>query len=197
MSIVIEHLNIAFAGKPVLRDLSLTLPDAGMVSIYGPSGCGKTTLLNCLAGFCRPDSGTICGMGGRRVSMVFQENRLLPWISALDNVGFVTGDNRQKAMTALIQMELAQVAGKRPGELSGGMQRRVAIARSLAFGGEVLLLDEPDTGLDQDLAVRVMQRLVIAWQGRLILLVTHDSALGDLFADEQYCFAADGRLQTC
>lgn len=197
MSIVIDQLNIGFSGKPVLRDLSLTLPERGVVSIYGPSGCGKTTLLNCLAGICRPDSGRICGIADKRISMVFQENRLLPWISARDNVGFVVEEDQDAAMAALAQMELTDVADKRPAALSGGMQRRVAIARALAYGGDVLLLDEPDSGLDEALAARVMQRLKAAWRGKLILLVTHDSALGAEFADIRYCFGEDGRLQPC
>lgn len=197
MSIVVEQLTVSFSGQPVLRDLSFDLPDTGVVGIFGPSGCGKTTLLKCLAGLCVPDSGRISGTAGRRISMVFQENRLLPWASALANVGFVVGDDRQKAWDALAEMELDAVADKLPGKLSGGMQRRVAIARALAYGGDILLLDEPDAGLDEALAVRVMQKLTAAWRGKLILLVTHDSTLAKGFADRKFCFDEPGRLRPC
>ena len=186
MSIVVERLNISFGGRPVLRDLSLSLPDSGVVCIYGPSGSGKTTLFDCLAGILEPDSGAIRGLEGKRLAMVFQENRLLPWYSALENVAFAVAGDREKARQALAAMELAAEADKLPDQLSGGMQRRVAIARALAYGGDILMLDEPTAGLDEELAERVVARLIEAWQGKLILLITHDSWLAERFATFKY-----------
>jgi ABC-type nitrate/sulfonate/bicarbonate transport system ATPase subunit len=186
MSIVVERLNISFDGQPVLADLSLTLPESGVACIFGPSGSGKTTLFNCLAGIRRPESGEIRGIAGKRLAMVFQENRLLPWYSALDNVAFVVAGDRAKAAQALAAMELATEAAKLPGQLSGGMQRRVAIARALAYGGDILMLDEPTAGLDEELAARVVERLIAAWQGKLILLISHESWLAERFATVKY-----------
>ena len=99
--------------------------------------------------------------------MVFQENRLLPWFSALKNVAFVINGDEEKARRALSWLELSDAADKLPDELSGGMQRRVAVARALAYGGDVLLLDEPNAGLDESLAERMMSRILEQWSGRL------------------------------
>lgn len=186
MSIAVERLNISFDGRPVLRDLSLALPESGVACIFGPSGSGKTTLFNCLAGIRRPDSGEIHGLAGKRLAMVFQEDRLLPWYSALENVAFVVEGDREKARHALAAMELAEEAEKLPGQLSGGMQRRVAIARALAYGGDILMLDEPTAGLDEELSARVVERLIAAWQGKLILLITHESWVAERFATFKY-----------
>ena len=186
MSIKIENLNVSFDNKQVIKDLSLKLPEQGVVSIFGPSGAGKTTLFNCLAGLVTPDSGSITGLEGKRLSMVFQENRLLPWFSALKNVSFVVDGDEAKAKIALSWMELADAANKLPTELSGGMQRRVAVARALAYGGDILLLDEPNTGLDEGLAYRMMELVLEQWEGRLVLLITHDRSLVEKFADYKY-----------
>ena len=186
MTIIINKLNVSFDGKQVLNDFSLTLPDKGIVCIFGPSGCGKTVLFKCLSGLIKPDSGEISGLENKRLSMVFQENRLLPWFDAAENVAFVVNENRELALAALAKMELTTEAGKIPAELSGGMQRRVAIARALAYDGDMLLLDEPTTGLDAELAARVMAGLINLWQGKLILLITHELSLAKQFADIIY-----------
>lgn len=193
MSITINKLNVSFEDKIVLHDLSLNLPESGFITIYGPSGCGKTTLLNCLAGIQKADSGTITGTDNKRIAMVFQENRLLPWLSALMNVAFGVDGDLDVAAQALAQVELSQAADLRPAELSGGMQRRVAIARALAFGGDILLLDEPDAGLDEELAQRVIARLATVYQGKLIILVTHNSGLAQVFTTRKYCFDTGGK----
>ena len=186
MSIKIINLNVSFDDKEVIKDLTLELPDQGVVSIFGPSGAGKTTLFNCLAGLITPDSGQIIGLENKKLSMVFQENRLLPWFSALKNVAFVINGDEEKARRALSWLELSDAADKLPDELSGGMQRRVAVARALAYGGDVLLLDEPNAGLDESLAERMMSRILEQWSGRLVMLITHDSSLVEKFADYRY-----------
>ena len=133
MSIKIINLNVSFDDKEVIKDLALELPDQGVVSIFGPSGAG-TTLFNCLAGLITPDSGQIIGLENKQLSMVFQENRLLPWFSALKNVAFVINGDEEKAREGLCRrLELSDAADKLPDELSGGMQRRVAVARALSL----------------------------------------------------------------
>ncbi len=186
MTIEINKINVSFEGKYILRDFSLTLPESGVVCIFGPSGCGKTVLFKCLSGLIKPNSGEINGLKNKRMSMVFQENRLLPWFDAAENVALVVNDNREQAMAALAKMELASEADKLPAEMSGGMLHRVAIARALAYNGDILLLDEPTTGLDAELAIKVMEILIKSWQGRLILLITHELALAQKFADIIY-----------
>lgn len=156
--------------KPVLKNLSLTLPQQGVVAFTGPSGSGKTTLLRVIAGLLKPFSGTLSGLEDKRVSMVFQEDRLLPWCTVLQNVTCV--GEEEAARRCLERVELLSHIHRYPGELSGGMQRRVAIARALCFGGDVLLLDEPFKGLDPALKERIFPHIRDA--APLILLVTHD-----------------------
>jgi NitT/TauT family transport system ATP-binding protein len=178
MGIKLERLNLAFGGLPVLEDFSLELPDSGELCLSGPSGCGKTTLLFVLAGLHRPHSGQIRGLGKQRISMLFQEDRLLPWLSAAENVALVLPSGRaEQARPWLELVELGPEAGQLPRELSGGMRRRVALARALAYEGDILLLDEPTNGLDHGLAQRIMGRIRKRYAGRLLLTVTHDRSI--------------------
>lgn len=186
MSIIVDKISLSFGDKQMLDDFSCQLPDVGVACLIGPSGSGKTTLFNCLAGILKPDSGSISGLQGKRKAILFQENRLLPWYNALANVAFVVKDDKGKAAHFLEQVELNDAAGKYPNELSGGMQRRVAIARALAYGGDILMLDEPTTGLDDELAQRIMHRIVEQWQDKLVILVTHDQQLAEMFATERF-----------
>ena len=168
--IELNDLTIRFDEHIVLDRLCLRIPYSGTTAIFGPSGCGKTTLLRTLAGLIRPSSGAIRGMEGRKPAVVFQEDRLLPWKNALENAAFASDVNT--ARTYLMQLGLAPAMGLLPKELSGGMRRRVAIARALAYGGDILLLDEPFTGLDQQTRRNTAQAMLRA--GLPIVLVTHD-----------------------
>lgn len=168
-----------FGEKVVLDRMSYTAPATGLVWIYGPSGSGKTTLLRLIAGLDQPDSGSIYLPEGARLSMVFQEDRLLPTLDARGNILAVIG-RADAASRALADEYLARcgLAGEEhrfPAELSGGMRRRVAIARAMAYHGNILLLDEPFKGLDDALKQQVMD-FVLADRSRLTLLVTHDRA---------------------
>ncbi len=181
MSIRLIEVSAGYSAHPVLDRLLLTLPERGAIQLTGPSGCGKTTLLRVLAGLHTPTSGWIEGLDGLRVSMVFQEDRLLPWCTALENVLCVlkNGEESEKlALTWLSRMELADAAHKYPDELSGGMQRRLALARALAYGGDLLLLDEPFNGLDKELRVRIATHIKKA--APLIVLVSHEEDDADL-----------------
>ena len=173
-----EHLCISYGSQAVLADFSLELPETGAVALMGPTGCGKTTLLRVLAGLLQPQSGRVDGLTGKRVAVLFQEDRLLPWLTARENVAAVLEKGETaRAEQALRDAGLPESAfDKRPAELSGGMRRRVALARLLAYGGDVWLLDEPFKGLDADSRARVMQTVKRAGQGKLIVLVTHEKA---------------------
>lgn len=190
MAIALQQVDFAYPdGTAVLRDFSLILPAQGAVCLFGPSGCGKTTLLRLLAGLETPQSGRIeetaaerCRPHGKngavsslRVSMVFQENRLLPWDTALENVASVLegADASDRAMGWLERVGLAEAAGKRPSELSGGMQRRVAIARALAYPSDLLILDEPFAGLDEGLWTSIAALIASGSAVRPTVLVTH------------------------
>lgn len=168
-----EGLNAEYGGKWVLRDFSVELPDEGRVCVFGPSGCGKTTLLRALS-----DRMTEAGM---RIAWVFQEDRLLPWSGAVENV-MLAGANREESLGLLRAFGMEDAAEKRPGQLSGGMKRRVALARALAFQGDAMILDEPFKGLDAESkakAAALLRRL----GPKLCLLVTHDKEEAALLAD--------------
>lgn len=161
--------------RPVLDDFFLDLPDTGLAVLTGPSGCGKTTVLRLLAGLAEPQAGEFTGREGLRVSMVFQEDRLLPWESALENA-VTTAGGRERASSYLNRLGLDGDAHRLPAELSGGMRRRVAIARALAADHDLLLLDEPFTGLDEPAWRQAADLIAEVSAGRLVVLVTHFSA---------------------
>lgn len=175
-------LRKSFGGLDVLGGLDLSCPEGSVSVVLGPSGCGKTTLLNLLAGLDREYSGYIGAFSSARASYVFQEDRLLPWLSARDNVALVLGDRRDKAqrlkaaMDALEAVGLADSAAARPWALSGGMRRRVALARAFAYPSDILLLDEPFSALDLKTRIAVMDLFLDlrARDGRTAVVVTHD-----------------------
>ena len=170
----IDKLSLAYPPKPpIIKNISIMLPQPGVFALMGPSGLGKTSLLKAIAGLLPMASNSISGLEGRRVTMMFQEHRLLPWRSALTNVmlGMPVPD-AQQAGKLLNALEIEDL-GAYPDALSGGMQRRVALARALAHGGEVLLLDEPFTGMDEALKERAA-RLILAQGAALIIFSTHE-----------------------
>ena len=171
----LSHVCVQYPDITVFDDLSLNLPDSGAVALMAPSGYGKTTLLRVLAELKSIDGGEISGLENKKLSFLFQEDRLLPWVSAQKNVELVS--DPEKAKHWLSQMEI-QDGSQLPREMSGGMQRRVALARAMAFGGDVLLLDEPFKGLDEALRERIAGR--IKGKFPLILLSVHDAQEAEL-----------------
>lgn len=166
-------------GDPVLGSLSLALPDGEFIALLGPSGAGKTTLLRMLAGLDEDYRGSLVADGpdpGRtRLGYLFQEARLMPWLTALQNLVLVTGDE-VRARAALASVGLGAVADRYPHQLSGGMQRRVALARAVVCEPRLLLLDEPFVSLDQPNAAALRGQLLEHWrQSRpTVVLVSHD-----------------------
>ena len=183
--IQVEHLSLSFGSREVLRDFSLAVPDRGITALRGPSGCGKTTLLRCLAGLERPQGGRISGIAPRETAFLFQENRLLPWRTAGQHITDVLP--RARWGEAGDWLALAELEGEErayPASLSGGMGRRLALARCLALGGRLYLLDEPFTGVDPERAARIMGR--IRALNTPVLLVSHEApvlALADRILD--------------
>lgn len=171
MSIRMNGVSFAYGDTPVLQNLSWELPDSGVVCLWGPSGCGKTTLLRLLAGLEKPLTGSVEGVGC--VSMVFQEDRLLPWFTALENVT-VTGADEVEARKQLLALGLTdEETDTLPRNLSGGQQRRVALARALAADSDLLLLDEPFNGLDEGTWQNVVPLVTAYAETRPVVLVTH------------------------
>lgn len=180
----LSHLTKRYGDRLVLQDLSARFPAGQCTCIMGPSGCGKTTLLRLVLGLEQPDSGTICGPSGP-VSAVFQENRLFPSFSALSNAALVLPrSDRDQAAAHLTALGLGGSLTMPVSSLSGGMKRRVAIARAVLAPGELLVLDEPFTGLDRDTKALVLEYLRTNTKGRTLLLVTHDPDERDALAQQ-------------
>lgn len=155
-----QRLHLSFGEKAILRDFSLDVPGQGITALSGPSGCGKTTLLRCVAGLQRPDSGQILGIRPEETAILFQENRLLPWRTVREHLTDVLPPHRRGEtdfFLSLVELELD--AHRFPLELSGGMQRRLALARCLALDAKLYLLDEPFTGVDLERIRRLMEYL--------------------------------------
>ena len=176
MDVILRDVCKFYGENRVLDRLSWTFPGGRISCVQGPSGCGKTTLLRLIAGLETPDSGEIRGAEGKKISAVFQENRLLENLTAEKNILLTArpGFTRTDARALLDDLGLSDAAQRRVCELSGGMQRRVAVARSLAADYELLLLDEPLTGLDGELRLRVLRRIQAALDGRTAVWITHD-----------------------
>ncbi len=161
--IELRGIEKAFDGQAkVLDGIELTVARGELLALIGPSGCGKSTLLKLIAGLVRPSAGRIVVGGGApadaegKLGFVFQDANLLPWMSALDNValplklmGAAKAQRRQAARGLLDMVGLSGALDRYPRELSGGMRMRVSIARALATGPEILLLDEPFGALDE------------------------------------------------
>ena len=172
MKIAWEQVTFSYGEKPLLRDVTLTLPERGIFCLSGPSGCGKSTLLRLLAGLEAPQSGAVCVPAGWRIGPVFQEDRLLPWRTVLENVALFAADPGT-AETALERVGLAEWSKAFPHQLSGGMARRAALARAVAMRPDLLLLDEPFNGLDPDLRRQIADLLLEGWDERLTVVVAH------------------------
>lgn len=147
----------SYGEKVILDHFSLSLPDAGITALAGSSGCGKTTLLRLLGGLERPQSGVLEAPNAAETAFLFQEDRLLPGLTAAAQVAVVLsrGDDPLPWLKAV---GLGDAADVRPEELSGGMRRRVALARCLAYGQskQLLLLDEPFSGIDPERSQALM-----------------------------------------
>lgn len=165
----------------------MTIPEALTCCIMGPSGSGKTTLLNLVAGIVKPDCGFISGIAGKSMSYAFQNPRLLPWKTVLENVELAAGSDggRMKAVQCLDVVELSEFKDAFPESLSGGMAQRVSLARTLAAEGDIVLLDEPFSAIDQALKQRIMARLKSRFRenGTTVIMVTHSAEEASMMAD--------------
>lgn len=181
--ISIEHGVLSFGQKRIMEDFSITIPEQGVTVLRGPSGCGKTTLLRVLAGLQRLQSGAVNGIAPRDTAFLFQENRLLPWRTVEQHITDVLP--RERREEAGFWLEMVELRGEEkcaPAALSGGMGRRLALARCLALGGKLYLLDEPFAGVDPDRARRILARLKEL--EKPVLMVGHEQTLP---ADHTIC----------
>lgn len=190
----VEHLFFTYDGRRMaLEDIGLVVPEGEFVCLLGASGCGKTTLLRLIAGLEQPCGGRILWRGAPVAGpspergIVFQEYALFPWFRLRDNVALAIekadphasrAETRDRADDYLGMVGLRDAAHKYPHELSGGMLQRGAIARTLALGSPILLMDEPFGALDPANRIRLQELLLGIWRRasprRTVIFVTHD-----------------------
>jgi putative ABC transport system ATP-binding protein len=210
-------LHRAFGATPALAGATLRMRAGEIVAVMGPSGSGKSTLLHCMAGILRPDAGKVVYRGAELSALpdaarsalrrsdfgfVFQFGQLVPELTCLENVALplrLSGTRRREAQDRarewLDRLEVADVAGKRPGEVSGGQGQRVAVARGLVTGPRVVFADEPTGALDSLNGERVMRLLTRAAKetGTAIVLVTHEARVA-AYSDREVV-VRDGRTR--
>ena len=202
LAVRLESVGITFPAADgrveALRGLSLDMPAGSFTVVIGPNGCGKSTLLRLIAGLLQPESGSV-ELDGRpptagdgRVGLAFQQPRLVPWLSTLDNValplalsGAPTDERRDRASEALGRVGLSEAAALRPAQLSGGLAQRAGLARALINDPPVLLLDEPFSALDALTREAFDGELENLWldQPRTVVLVTHSVSEAVRMAD--------------
>jgi NitT/TauT family transport system ATP-binding protein len=213
--IEIRGLSKSFVGQDggiveALRDVDLHVRENEFLTVLGPSGCGKTTLLKAIAGLIPWDGGDIVidgvpvrGPGPDR-SMVFQNFALLPWATVLDNVAFglrmrdvAKAEREERARSLIAMVGLSGFETKRPGELSGGMQQRVGIARALAVQPRVLLMDEPFGAVDEQTRRLLQEELLSIWEEHrlTVVFITHSMEEAVLLGDRVVLMSArPGRI---
>ena len=209
-TLTIENLTKVFppprknaAPVTAIRGLSFELSGHTFVSLVGPSGCGKSTLLNILSGVETPTSGRLSvTQDGRpaKLGYVFQDARLLPWRTVMDNMLFVqdarNDKTREHARRFLAMVGLEKNEASYPGHLSGGMQQRAGIARAFSVEPDLLLMDEPFSHLDAITARSLREHLQQLWQqsGKTVLFVTHDIMEAVQLSDRIVVLAHGGRI---
>ena len=185
--IAVENLSKNFGELPVVKDVNFDVRDGEFVAIVGPSGCGKSTLLNVIAGFERPDRGSITIDGApvtgpsRNGIMISQHGSVFPWLTVQDNVMFGLTGARESERMELAHRYIAMVGlsgfeKAYPHELSGGMLKRVELARAFVVKPEILFMDEPFSALDalMSLKMQIELRRILDEERHTVLLITHD-----------------------
>lgn len=211
----IENLAISFklpGGETLeaVKDVNIVLEPGSFTALIGPSGCGKSTILNAIAGFVpftggniRIDDEPVTGINPE-VGVVFQQYALFPWFSAIGNVDFALkrlqlpkNERRERALEALREVGLEDRAATYPGQLSGGMKQRVALARTFASEPKVLLMDEPFGALDAQTRIAMHELLLGIWDMHkaTVLFVTHDVDEALLLSDRAHIMSTGpGRI---
>ena len=191
----LDNVSFSFGSIAVFQNLSLTVARGEFVAVVGPSGCGKTTLLDLFSQFREPTSGVIESIGG--VRMVYQHDSLFPWQTVSQNIaiGLIgvkdQSEQRRSVGEMLSLINLEQFGDTYPHQLSGGMRRRVELARALAGDSDILLLDEPFSALDYLTRLRLRNELSRMLQEfpRTVVLVTHDIEEAAQLADRVFVFS--------
>lgn len=172
MSIVLKGITKRFGKKTVIKDFSLKLEAGSRIALVAPSGSGKTTLFRIIAGLEKRFDGERRVDG--KIALMFQEDRLFDKVTVLDNVTAVSDRGNEIAVKLLSELGLSDSLEAYPPALSGGMKRRVALARALFFDGDAVLLDECFTGLDDETKKTVAAVINRETEGKTLILISHD-----------------------
>ncbi len=184
----ITDLTFAFGKKQIFENFSLTLEKGEILAVMAPSGYGKTTLLGLIAGLLKPQKGEIVNTF-EKIAYVFQEPRLFPWLTVKENLLTVIDEKNESATKTVAEclalVGLSDSLDKYPSELSGGMKSRVSLARSLAYGGDLFLFDEPFAALDEELrhTLTVKIKDYLRSRGASAILVTHNREDAEKISD--------------
>lgn len=187
MNIGFSDITKSYGEKLIARHFTLPIEASAVTCLMGPSGCGKTTLLNLFAGLTPIDNGTVMGNTDKRIAYIFQEPRLIPFLTVRQNIELVMKPpDAEKIAELLSALELSDTANLYPPELSGGMQQRVSVARALAYEPDIILADEPASGLDIVLKHTLygLLKSYCTTHGATMLMVTHEPEDCVRYADE-------------
>ncbi len=172
MDIKVDHVSKAYGEQQILRDLCCVFPEGKTTCIRGRSGCGKTTLIRLLLGLDIPDKGKIEGISDRKISAVFQEDRLCENLSAASNIRLVCTETISDRE---LEEAYKAVALQKPvRELSGGMRRRVSILRALLADSDCVIMDEPLRGLDEKTRTKTIDYILKKTERKTLIFVTHE-----------------------
>ena len=176
MDIKVDHVSKAYGEQQILRDLCCVFPEGKTTCIRGRSGCGKTTLIRLLLGLDIPDKGKIEVISDRKISAVFQEDRLCENLSAASNIRLVCTETitDRELEEAYKAVALTEVWQKPVRELSGGMRRRVSILRALLAESDCVIMDEPLRGLDEKTRAKTIDYILKKTEGKTLIFVTHE-----------------------
>lgn len=181
MGLKLRSINKSFEKKHVIKNFSYTFPDFGIFALVGESGVGKTTLLRIISGLDKDYEGTVIGGGIENVSVMFQEYRLFPHLSAIKNITVVMGDENSRDLTAYAKEELFRFGFSEsdmnlyPTELSGGMKQRVSFIRTISSQKPILLFDEPTKELDEIMRIKICERIKEESRKKLVIVISHNS----------------------
>lgn len=177
----VKNLHKSYGNLQVISNFNIDFSSDGIHCLFGPSGCGKTTLINTLVGLCSYEKGNIIGFKDKRISYIFQEDRLLPWATIEENIKFVLENIEKRKIDEIVDkylslVDLIDFKKCYPNELSGGMRQRVSIARAFAYDGDILIMDEPFKGLHFDIKKVLIDYIIDYWYEKknVVIYITHD-----------------------
>lgn len=177
-----ENIDFSYGKKQIFKNFSLDINSGDRVCLFAPSGFGKTTLLRLIMGLEKPKKGSISGLEGKKISAVFQEDRLLPHMTVFENLALF---GEEKEIPRLLDsLSLSDAAELYPAQLSGGMARRVAIARALIRPADIYLFDEPFNGIDKENLLKTAAFILKETAGKTFVAITHSRHEAELLETE-------------